>query len=88
MPGWAERVTTRSMSESISAERIAVVVGRRSVGVTVSLGEVIVTVNAPAPANLAAGREEQARGAALRQAARALEVALQEVRQELDEGRS
>ena len=76
------------MSESTSAERIAVVAGRRSVGVTVSLGEVVVTVAAPMPANFATSSEEQAHGAALRLAARALEVALQEVQQELTEGGS
>lgn len=76
------------MSESVSAERIAVIAGRRSVGVTVNLGEVVVTVVVPAPATLATSSEGQARGGALRLAARALEVALQEVRQELTEGGS
>ena len=54
----------------------------RVVGVTVTMGNTIVTVQAPAAPGIMALSEAKARAAALRAAARALEVAAQEVAQE------
>ena len=61
-------------------ERIAVVAGAVSVGVTLTIGEVVVSIRAPSPAGAAQMEPEQVRAAALRATRRALEVALEEVR--------
>ena len=56
-------------------ERISVVASATSVGVTLALGEVQVSVRAPPPSGAAAMAPEQLQTAALRAARRVLEVA-------------
>lgn len=66
-------------SQKGTDDRIAVVVGGTSVGVSINLGDVVVSVNAPHPSGAGSLNEAQLRSAALRAARRALEVALQEL---------
>ncbi len=60
-------------------DRIEVVAALTTIGVTLRLGDVVVTVTLPAPASLREMSEDQARATALRQARRALEVARDEL---------
>lgn len=67
-------------------DRVAVVVTPTTMGVTVTLGEVQVTVRSPLPPGSSQMTEQQARAGALRAARRALEVALEELHQNGDNG--
>ena len=66
------------MSEVVD-QRIAVVAAVGTVGVTVTLGDVQVTVRTPSPPGSASMSAEALRAAAIRAARRALEVALEEL---------
>lgn len=66
------------MSEVVD-ERIAVVAGGGTLGVTLSLGDVQVSVRLPAPAEAAGMSADALRTAAIRSARRALGVALEEL---------
>ena len=68
--------------DKADGERVVVNAGEGTLGVVVTMGETVVTVQAPSPAGLAGFTEGHARGTALRIAARALEVAAQEIAQE------
>ena len=61
---------------------MAVTAGERRLGVSIQIGDVVVTVAGPAPAGVMGQSEAQVRAAALRLASRALEVAQQEIAQE------
>ena len=70
------------MSDLGARERVAVTAGERRLGVSIQIGDVVVTVAGPAPAGVMGRGEAEVRAAALRLAARACEVALQEIAQE------
>ena len=77
----ADRVQLRAMSTN-TRDRVAVTAGERRLGVSIQIGEVVVTIAGPAPPGAMERTEEQVRSAALRLASRALEVAHQEIAQE------
>ena len=60
-------------------ERITVVAGATTYGVTLNLGDTLVTVRTPRSAAEIGLTDEQTRAASLRNARRALEVALEEI---------
>ena len=66
----------------IMDERIAVVAGPGSLGVTLTLGDVQVSVKTPAPSGAAQMSAGALRIAAVRSARRALEVAIEELTRE------
>ena len=70
------------MDEIGAKERVAVTAAERRLGVSIQIGDVLVTVAGPAPAGVMGRSEAEVRAAALRLAARAFEVALQEITQE------
>ncbi len=70
------------MSEASRNERVVVTAGGRRLGVSIQIGDVTVTVAGAAPKDVVGQSEASIRSAALRLAARALEVAQQEIRQE------
>ena len=70
------------MNDVRAKDRVAVTAGGRRLGVSVQIGDVVVTIAGPAPAGVMGQSEPQVRIAALRLAARALEVAAQEIAQE------
>lgn len=70
------------MTEARGQERVAVTASASRLGVSIQIGDVVVTVAGPPPVGVMGQGEAQVRGAALRLAARALEVALQEIAQE------
>ncbi len=70
------------MDDVGSKDRVAVTAGAERLGVSIQIGEVVVTVAGPAPSGVMGQTEAQVRIAALRLAARALEVAQQEIAQE------
>ena len=63
-------------------KRITVVAALRTVGVTLNLGDVQVSVRAPTPSGPMGTNADFLRAAAIRTARRALEVALQELTSE------
>ncbi len=63
-------------------ERVVVTANGRTSGVSIQIGDVVVTVSAPAPRDVMNQSEDVVHNAALRLASRALEVAQQEIRQE------
>ena len=65
-----------------AADRVAVTASASRLGVSSQIGDVVVTIAGPAPAGVLTQTEAQVRAAALRLAARALEVAQQEIAQE------
>ncbi len=70
------------MSDIEAVDRVAVTASGSRLGVSIRIGEVVVTVAGSAPAGVMGQSEAQVRLAALRLAARALEVAQQEIAQE------
>lgn len=70
------------MSLEQTNERVMVTASGRRLGVSVQIGDVVVTVTGPAAKDVIGQSEDVVRTAALRLAGRALEVAQQEIRQE------
>lgn len=67
-----------------AVDRVAVTASASRLGVSIQIGDVVVTITGAAPAGVLNQTEAQVRAAALRLAARALEVAQQEIAQEGD----
>ena len=70
------------MDDLQARDRVQVTAGERRLGVSIQIGDVTVTVAGPAPVGVMGQTEAQVRVAALRLAARALEVAQQEIAEE------
>jgi len=66
-------------SRPTELDRVEVAASPTTIGVTLRLGDVVVTVTPPAPASLREISEDQARATVLRQARRALDVARDEL---------
>ena len=71
-----------AMPEAPANERIIVTGNARTVGASMTIGEVVVAITLPSPAGFASMSETAARAAAVRLAQRALTVAQEELEQE------
>ena len=70
------------MDDGATPDRIKVTADARRLGVSIQIGDVVVTVSGRAPAGMMQQGESQVRAAALRLASRALDVAQQEIASE------